>query len=294
MIRINQIKCPIPHKESDLTDKIKKILHLKSKEPITYEMVTAAIAKKLHLKNTDGIKWHYYRKSIDARKKPELFMVYSVNVKHEQEDLILKRNKSSSVMRVKEEKYCFPAVGSKKLKHRPIIVGAGPAGLFAAYQLALCGYAPIVIERGNLSISISNTEQRVGGSILNEKLYHFLEQRSRLEEEIMALSNLEAEMILSGVHPAIAHKKTVHRTNRLYTQLEELETEFISSNSDNILGTTFFNALCSQYPYPIITRQIETIIERASDRFKKQPCVRHYIEAAEANMKLINSCTSNK
>ena len=127
MIRINQIKCPIPHKESDLTDKIKKILHLKSKEPITYEIV---------------------KKSIDARKKPELFMVYSVNVKHEQEDLILKRNKSSSVMRVKEEKYCFPAVGSKKLKHRPIIVGAGPAGLFAAYQLALCGYAPIVIERG--------------------------------------------------------------------------------------------------------------------------------------------------
>ena len=156
------------------------------------------------------------------------------------------------------------------------------------------GFMPIVIERGNLSISISNTEQRVGGSILNEKLYHFLEQRSRLEEEIMTLSNLEAEMILSGVHPAIAHKKTVHRTNRLYTQLEELETEFISSNSDNILGTTFFNALCSQYPYPIITRQIETIIERASDRFKKQPCVRHYIEAAEANMKLINSCTSNK
>ena len=81
------------------------------------------------------------------------------------------------------------------------------------------GFMPIVIERGNLSISISNTEQRVGGSILNEKLYHFLEQRSRLEEEIMTLSNLEAEMILSGCYSpqkdCTPHQQTVYSVGRI-------------------------------------------------------------------------------
>ena len=149
------------------------------------------------------------------------------------------------------------------------------------------GFMPIVIENGNISISISNTEQRVMGSLLNNRLYRFLEQKSRMEEEIINLSNQEAEMILSGMHPAVAHKKMAERTNKIYGALEDLEINFITTNSNNILGTTFFNILCSQYPYPIMTAQIEEIIKRSSPSFKKQSCVRNYIEAAEANMKMI-------
>ena len=149
------------------------------------------------------------------------------------------------------------------------------------------GFMPIVIEQGNISISISNTEQRVMGSLLNNRLYRFLEQKSRMEEEIINLSNQEAEMILGGVHPAIAHKKMSERTNKLYSALEDLEINFITTNSNNILGTTFFNVLCSQYPYPIMTSQIEKIIKQSCPSFKKQSCVRDYIEAAKTNMRMI-------
>ena len=53
-----------------------------------------------------------------------------------------------SVSKAKEVRYQFPERGSEKLKARPVIVGAGPAGLFAALQLTEAGYAPIVLERG--------------------------------------------------------------------------------------------------------------------------------------------------
>ncbi|MDO4157314.1 MAG: hypothetical protein Q4D37_11160, partial [Oscillospiraceae bacterium] len=70
MIKINDIKLPVGYQE---------------------EMVTAAIAKKLHLKNIDGIKWIYYRKSIDARKKDHIQYNLSVLVSHPKEKSILQR-----------------------------------------------------------------------------------------------------------------------------------------------------------------------------------------------------------
>ena len=151
------------------------------------------------------------------------------------------------------------------------------------------GFMPIVIEKGDISISISNTEQRVAGSHLNDRLYRFLEKKSRIEDEIMSLSNLEAQWILSGMHPMEAHRRVAQRTNRMYNELEELETDFIASNSNNILGPTFFNILCSQYPYPILTSQINKIMKRAGNNFRKNPTVRTYIQAAEVNMKLIEN-----
>ncbi|MBQ1816530.1 MAG: DUF4369 domain-containing protein [Bacteroidaceae bacterium] len=151
------------------------------------------------------------------------------------------------------------------------------------------GFMPIVIEKGDISIFISNTEQRIVGSQLNDRLYRFLEQKNRIEEDIMNLSNQEAQWILSGVHPMIAHRRVAEKTNRMYNQLEELETDFIATNCNNILGHTFFNMLCSKYPYPILTSQINKIIKRSSAGFRKDPTVRTYIQAAEANMKLIEN-----
>lgn len=135
MIQINQIKLRVPVKnETDqLHDEIRHILHIKADE-IKY------------------IKIH--KKSLDARKKPDLFYSYSVAVKlcsSQLEEKLLKSSKNANISRFAPPQYEFVMpknVLSNPSLQRPVIVGTGPAGLFAAYFLSLAGYAPILIERG--------------------------------------------------------------------------------------------------------------------------------------------------
>lgn len=127
MIRINQIKLPIEHDEAQLEQKILKTLKIKKNQLMHYK-----IAKK----------------SIDARKKPELFYVYSVDVSVDSEIAVLKRVNDNNIMSTKQKRYEINSLSEDYLSKPPIIVGAGPAGLFAAYYLLLAGIKPIVLERG--------------------------------------------------------------------------------------------------------------------------------------------------
>lgn len=127
MIRINQIKLPIDHTREQLEQKICRTLKI-SKEQIS--------------------NWRIAKKSIDARKKPMLQYVYSVDVTAAAEDKILKKVNNNNVMLTKMKKYELPAPGAEVLSGSPVVVGAGPAGLFCAYALVQKGLRPIVIERG--------------------------------------------------------------------------------------------------------------------------------------------------
>lgn len=112
------------------------------------DILKKAIAKKAKLNEFDIIEYHITKKSIDARKKPEIYYVYEVSIKIKNEDSYLKKNKNKDILKTNEDKYIFSVTGLNKLNNRPIICGAGPAGLFAAYLLAENGYKPLVIERG--------------------------------------------------------------------------------------------------------------------------------------------------
>lgn len=125
MIRINQIKLPVTHDTVQLEQKIKKALKLKADTPFQYQIV---------------------KKSIDARKKPDLFYVYSVDVETADDQKILKKVNNNNVMSIKVKKYVLPEVINSS--RTPVIAGAGPAGLFCAYALMSEGFHPIVAERG--------------------------------------------------------------------------------------------------------------------------------------------------
>lgn len=127
MIRINQIKMPIAHTQEDLLSKAAKLLKINKNQIQTLEI---------------------QKRSIDARKKPELCFVYSINVFVSNEEAILKKVNDKNIMSIKQKNYQVPSIGELELKHRPVIIGAGPAGLFCTYLLAREGYAPILIERG--------------------------------------------------------------------------------------------------------------------------------------------------
>ena len=127
MIRIGQLKLQPDHTEKDLIQKIAKTLHISERGIVNYQIK---------------------KQSIDARKKPDLKYVYTVDVTVPNEAQILKKQKGNPVSLVKETPYVFKVVGEEKMKHRPIIIGSGPAGMFCAYMLAQHGYRPILFERG--------------------------------------------------------------------------------------------------------------------------------------------------
>ncbi len=87
------------------------------------------------------------RRSVDARKKPEVWLVYTIAVMTENEERVLKRCRSKQVSQYTETKYSFP-YQRLRLANRPVVVGTGPAGLFCALMLARIGAQPILLERG--------------------------------------------------------------------------------------------------------------------------------------------------
>ena len=127
MIRVSQLKLPVEHSEEQFYQKIEKSLKIKRDQ-----------IKKLQI----------VKKSIDARKKPEVSIVYSVDVWVDKEEKILKHSGNKNAVCVKEKKYKVPEHGTERFNHRPVVIGAGPAGLFCAYLLAREGYRPLVFERG--------------------------------------------------------------------------------------------------------------------------------------------------
>lgn len=128
MLRLDQIKIRVNDKQPDLR---------------------RAVCSKLKIPDSDILSVGIIRRSLDARKKPDLFYVYCLCIECVNEDRLLKRfSKDAGISPYAKKEYELPETGSEKLIDRPVIVGMGPAGLFCAYELARAGFKPLVIERG--------------------------------------------------------------------------------------------------------------------------------------------------
>ena len=120
MIRIRDVKISISSKNHD----IKK-----------------ALARKLKIYDSEILEVSVYKKSIDARNKNDIIFTYTLNAKLKDES----KFKEYAI----EEKDCYPdIIKNRKSNFRPVIVGAGPAGLFAGLILAKEGERPIILEQG--------------------------------------------------------------------------------------------------------------------------------------------------
>ena len=104
--------------------------------------------KHLNIKDHEITQLHIRKKSIDARKKHDIRIIYTIDVEIKgREDKILKRIRDSKVSLANDYVYEVP-LPAHEAKHRPVVVGFGPAGMFAALVLAMAGQKPIVLERG--------------------------------------------------------------------------------------------------------------------------------------------------
>ncbi len=150
MIRINQLKIRVNQQDME------KALRRKA-------------AEYLHIRESEIKRLVIVRQSIDARKKPDIFYSYVVDVEVALEEKVCKKARNPQVSLVKPVEYRFPYqyggnVGQLQSSEpasfvcsreertgvgkRPVIIGIGPAGLFCGYYLAKAGFAPILLERG--------------------------------------------------------------------------------------------------------------------------------------------------
>ncbi|MFD3155680.1 NAD(P)/FAD-dependent oxidoreductase [Haloimpatiens sp. FM7330] len=105
-------------------------------------------AKKLKIKESDIKEFKILRESIDARRKNTIRFNYTVELICDDESKIVAKANDNNV-RIEKVKYdgVFE-YGTKKMSNRPIIVGMGPAGMFAGLIMAEKGYKPLILERG--------------------------------------------------------------------------------------------------------------------------------------------------
>lgn len=126
MLRITNIKLSLDEDESLLKTKV---------------------AKKLKVLEKDILNIKIFKKSIDARRKNNIHFVYTLDVDIKDEDKILRKYSTKGVSKAPTYNTEYKKIANSKSK-RPIIVGTGPAGLFAGLALSTMGFRPILLERG--------------------------------------------------------------------------------------------------------------------------------------------------
>ena len=134
MLRITEIKLPVENAQS-LTHQA--------------EEIKTALLKRLGIQEDDLIRFEIFKRGVDARKSHAILYVYSLDVEVKDEAKILaKFRKDAHIKPAPDTEYKFVTQSTSADTPRPVVVGFGPAGIFAALILAQSGFKPIVLERG--------------------------------------------------------------------------------------------------------------------------------------------------
>ncbi|MCR4304687.1 MAG: hypothetical protein NUV63_10770, partial [Gallionella sp.] len=128
MLRLTELKLPLAHAEGE---------------------IKAAIFRRLGIADDDLISYAVFKRGVDARKPNAILFTYTLDVALRDEAAILARlNIDPHVSITPDTSYHFVAQAPQSLTSRPVVIGMGPAGLFAGLILAQMGFRPLILERG--------------------------------------------------------------------------------------------------------------------------------------------------
>ncbi len=216
MLRITDLKLPLNHAD---------------------EALPAAIRDRLRVTPRDLVRYTIARRAHDARDKMDIQLVYSVDVTLKNEDTVLTRfRKDRHVQRTPDTGYRFVIKGGASYTGpRPVVVGAGPCGLFAGLILAQMGFRPIILDRGKVvrertkdtwglwRKSVLNPESNVqfgeggAGTFSDGKLWSQIKDPRHLGRKVLT------EFVKAGAPPEILTEAHPHiGTFRLVTMVESM------------------------------------------------------------------------
>lgn len=222
MLRITELKLPLNHPEHALRD---------------------AIIGRLGIRPEDLLGFTVHKRSYDARKKAAIVFIYAVDVELAGEAALLARHKGDKhINPAPDMTYRFVANASQLPagSERPVVIGMGPCGLFAALILAQMGMRPIVLERGKIVRERTvdtfgfwrqrklNTESNVqfgeggAGTFSDGKLYSQISDPKHLGRKVLT------EFVEAGAPEEILYVSKPHiGTFRLVKMVEQMREKII-------------------------------------------------------------------
>ena len=215
MLRITELKLPLDHSDVDFKNAILKRLGIKAEQLVSYTV---------------------FRQGHDARKKAEIYLVYTLDVEIANQDAYLVHlEMDSGISITPDTTYKFVAQAPENLKDRPLVIGMGPCGLFVGLILAQMGFNPIILERGKevrertkdtfglWRKSIFNPESNVqfgeggAGTFSDGKLYTQIKDPNHYGRKVLT------EFVKAGAPTEILHVSKPHiGTFKLVSMVEQM------------------------------------------------------------------------
>ncbi|WP_434340402.1 NAD(P)/FAD-dependent oxidoreductase [Motilimonas cestriensis] len=221
MLRLTEIKLPLDHDEAALP---------------------AAIVTKLNISADQLHSFHMFKRGYDARKKTNIFLVYTLDIEVDNEAELLAQFKNDPhVKMAPDTSYKFVAKAPSNLTERPVVIGFGPSGLFAGLVLAQMGFNPIILERGKEVRERTkdtfgfwrkrtlNPESNVqfgeggAGTFSDGKLYSQVKDPNHYGRKVLT------EFVAAGAPEEIMYVSKPHiGTFKLVTMIEKMRAEIIA------------------------------------------------------------------
>lgn len=221
MLRLTDIKLPLDHDEFAIEQAILHKLNINKAELLSYEM---------------------FKRGYDARNNKDIKLIYTLDIEVSNQPQLLAQFENDPHVRVTPDmQYKFVAQAPADLTHRPVVVGLGPCGLFAALILAQMGFKPIVLERGKAVRERTkdtfgfwrnkplNPESNVqfgeggAGTFSDGKLYSQVKDRKHYGRKVLH------EFVAAGAPEEIMYVSKPHiGTFKLVNMVEKMRAQIIS------------------------------------------------------------------